>query len=136
MLEPKKILVIRFSSIGDIVLTTPVIRCLKKQLQNTEIHFICKSAFAETLIHNPYIEKLYTFKNDIDEVLHDLKTENYELIIDLHYNLRSLRLKRMLGVKALHFNKLNIITTKNSSIDRYIEYISYLREIKDVIKFI
>jgi len=40
----KKILVIRFSSIGDIVLTTPVIRCLKKQL-NVEVHYLTKTSF-------------------------------------------------------------------------------------------
>ncbi len=103
----KKILIVRFSSIGDIVLTTPVIRCLKNQLEKTEVHFVCKSVFAETILHNPYINKLYTFKKDIDEVIKELKSENYDLIIDLHYNLRSLLLKRKLGVKSFHFDKLN-----------------------------
>lgn len=103
----KKILFVRFSSIGDIVLTTPVLRCVKNQLKEVEVHFICKAIFAETLLHNPYLDKLYTFKKEIDEVLEELKSENYDLIIDLHYNLRSLRLKRKLGVKSLHFNKIN-----------------------------
>ena len=40
-----KILIIRFSSIGDIVLTTPVIRCLKKQLSGCEIHYLTLDDF-------------------------------------------------------------------------------------------
>lgn len=103
-----KILIIRFSSIGDIVLTTPVVRCVKKQIPNAEVHFITKDAFKDTLINNPYIDKLITFKKDISEVLKSLKGENYNFIIDLHHNLRSLKLKLALGKKAYSFNKLNI----------------------------
>ncbi len=103
-----KILIIRFSSIGDIVLTTPIIRCAKQQLSGTEIHFVTKEIFKETLIYNPYIDKLITFKNDITEVYELLKAENYDVIIDLHKNLRSLRLKQFLKTKSYSFNKLNI----------------------------
>ena len=102
-----KILIIRFSSIGDIVLTTPVIRCAKQQLIGTEIHFVTKEAFKDTLSHNPYIDKLITFKNDISEIYEELKTEKYDVIIDLHKNLRSLRLKQFLKTKSYSFDKLN-----------------------------
>ena len=104
----KKILIIRFSSIGDIVLTTPIIRCAKKQLKGTEIHFVTKEAFKSVLIHNPNIDKLYTFKEDVSELYDQLKVENYDVLIDLHKNLRSLRLKQKLKVKSFSFNKLNI----------------------------
>ncbi len=104
----KKILIIRFSSIGDIVLTTPVIRCAKKQLNGTEVHFVTKEAFKSVLIHNPNIDKLYTFKEDVSELYDQLKAENYDVLIDLHKNLRSLRLKQKLKVKSFSFNKLNI----------------------------
>ena len=102
-----KILIIRFSSIGDIVLTTPVIRCAKQQLIGAEIHFVTKEAFKDTLIHNPYIDKLITFKNDITEIYQELKTEKYDVVIDLHKNLRSLRLKQFLKTKSYSFDKLN-----------------------------
>ena len=60
-----KILIIRLSSIGDIVLTTPVIRCLKKQIKGSEIHFLTKKSYAAVLQHNPYIDKLHFWeKND------------------------------------------------------------------------
>ncbi|MCB9225414.1 MAG: glycosyltransferase family 9 protein [Crocinitomicaceae bacterium] len=102
----KKFLIIRFSSIGDIVLTTPVIRCLKEQ-GGGEVHFITKSAFKGILGQNPYIDKLITIDNEITEVLEELKKEEYDHIIDLHHNLRSLRLKKALGRPATAFPKLN-----------------------------
>lgn len=103
-----KILIIRFSSIGDIVLTTPVIRCCKQQLENAEIHYVTKSSFKSVLEHNPYLDKLFTFNNDISEVVPELKKEKYDLVVDLHNNLRSTRLKLALGRKNVSFKKLNI----------------------------
>lgn len=103
-----KILIIRFSSIGDVVLTTPVIRCCKQQVKNSEIHFVTKRSFKSTLEHNPYVNKLITFEKDFKEVLSQLKTENYDFVIDLHNNLRSTRLKLALGKKSSTFKKLNI----------------------------
>jgi len=104
----QKILIVRFSSIGDIVLTTPVIRCIKKQLKDVEVHYVTKEIFKETLAHNPYIDKLFTFKKDVSEIFKDLKSENYDYIIDLHKNLRSLRLKQHLKTKSFSFNKINV----------------------------
>ncbi|MCD4745163.1 MAG: hypothetical protein K8R58_02565, partial [Bacteroidales bacterium] len=63
----KKILIIRFSSIGDIVLTTPVIRCLKKQQKNIEIHFLTKKQFVPVIKENPYIDKIYHIENKLKE---------------------------------------------------------------------
>lgn len=102
-----KILVLRFSSIGDIVLTTPVVRCLKKQT-GAAVHFLTKSGFSTILAPNPYIDKVISFENDVDEVLPDLKSAQYDLVIDLHRNLRSLRVKLALGCPARSFDKLNL----------------------------
>ena len=104
----KKVLVIRFSSIGDIVLTTPVIRCLKQQLPGAEIHYVAKEVFSVVLHGNPYLDKLLTFKKDISEIYEVLQSEKYDLVIDLHKNLRSLRLKQKLGAKSYAFDKLNV----------------------------
>jgi ADP-heptose:LPS heptosyltransferase len=103
-----KILIIRFSSIGDIVLTTPVIRCCKQQLKDAEIHYVTKSSFRSVLEHNPYVDKLFTFDKDLNEVIPQLKKENYDLVVDLHKNLRSVRLKLALGKKSTSFRKLNV----------------------------
>ncbi len=101
-----KILIIRFSSIGDIVLTTPVIRCLKQQL-GAEVHFLTKQSFRAVLAANPHLDKLITIEKEVTEVLADLKKERYDYVIDLHNNLRSWRVKRALGAKAYSFDKLN-----------------------------
>jgi ADP-heptose:LPS heptosyltransferase len=105
----QKILILRFSSIGDIVLTTPVIRACKQQLKSTEIHFVCKRAFRSILEQNPYIDKLHTFESDIKEIYPQLKQEDFDVVIDLHNNLRSFRLKHYLKVKSYSFRKLNVL---------------------------
>ena len=102
-----KILIIRFSSIGDIVLTSPVIRCLKKQT-GTEIHYLTKKNFEKILISNPYVDRVFSIEKEISEVITDLKSMNYDYVIDLHKNLRSLHVKKALGVESFSFNKLNI----------------------------
>lgn len=101
-----KILLLRFSSIGDIVLTTPVARCLKQQL-GAEVHFLTKQAFAPILQANPHVDRVFSFKKEIGEVLRGLQSEQYDWVIDLHHNLRTLRLKLSLGRPARSFNKLN-----------------------------
>lgn len=102
-----KLLIIRFSSIGDIVLTTPIIHAIHEQLPDAEIHYITKKGFASLLTENPRINKLYTIDHSISEVIDQLKSENYNYIIDLHKNIRTLRLKQKLGVKSYSFDKLN-----------------------------
>jgi len=102
-----KILIVRFSSIGDIVLTTPVVRCLKQQLNGLELHYLTKQKFASVIEHNPYIDKLITIKDSTSEVIDQLKQENYDYVLDLHHNIRTLKLKWALGKKSFAFNKLN-----------------------------
>src|SRR5690606_38274921 len=104
---PKKILVIRFSSIGDIVLCSPVFRLLKRQW-NSEIHWLTKSKYQFVNEHNPHIDKIYTFENDYKDLLKELRAENYGLIVDLHKNLRSWRFKRSIASPSISFDKRNI----------------------------
>lgn len=102
-----KILIVRFSSIGDIVLTTPVVHAIHEQLSEVEIHYITKKTFAPLLAENPKISKLYTIEKSISEVIDELKSENYVYVIDLHKNIRTFRLKQKLGVKSYSSDKLN-----------------------------
>ncbi len=85
-----KFLIIRFSSIGDIILTTPVIRCLRKKYPEASIHFLTKSFFTEILAPNPYLTKIHTLNADINVTIEELKKENFDCIIDLHHNIRTL----------------------------------------------
>ena len=137
-----KILVVRFSSIGDIVLTTPVLRCLKQQLKGVELHFITKQKFLSVIEHNPYVDKFYTIDESLTEVIPQLKKENYDYVIDLHHNARTLKLKLALGKKSFSFNKLNwekflIVQFKKNTlpqkhiVDRYFEATSALGIIND-----
>lgn len=103
----KKILLIRFSSIGDIVLTTPVARCLKNQLGAT-VHFLTKKGFFDLLEPNPNIDRIYTFDKNIAEVIPALREEKYDYVIDLHHNLRSLQVKWALHRPSDSFDKLNL----------------------------
>lgn len=102
-----KILILRFSSIGDIVLTTPVIRNLKAQLKDVEIHYATKESYKSILEANPYINKIHTLGDSLNELVRALREENYDYIIDLHHNLRTLIIKTRLGIKSHSFDKLN-----------------------------
>ncbi len=99
-----KVLIVRFSSIGDIVLTTPVIRCVKQQL-GTEVHFLTKPGFASLLEENPYIDKLWTLEDDYAGLICKLKEEKFDYLIDLHKNLRTWRLAIKLRIKRLTYHK-------------------------------
>ena len=102
-----KILIIRFSSIGDIVLTTPVLRAMKEQLPDVEIHYLTKKKFASLLVNNPRIDRLITIDKSINEVMLVLKNEEYDLVVDLHKNVRTLALKTKLKRPSKSFEKLN-----------------------------
>ena len=136
MEESLKILVVRFSSIGDIVLTTPVVRMLKTQL-NAEVHFLTKTPFVSLFKNNPYVDSVFQIDKSINEVISDLKKENYDYVIDLHSNLRTQILKLKLGVTAKSFNKLNwekfLLTNFKTNIlpdvhiiDRYLDTVKFL----------
>ncbi|HRE51118.1 MAG TPA: glycosyltransferase family 9 protein [Flavitalea sp.] len=102
-----KFLVIRFSSIGDIVLATPVVRCLKKQIITAEVHFLTKSSFRIVTESNPYIDKFFYYDDNLSGLITELKKEQYDYVIDLHNNIRSIKIKRALGVKYYTISKLN-----------------------------
>jgi ADP-heptose:LPS heptosyltransferase len=102
-----KFLIIRFSSIGDIVLTTPVVRCLKKQVAAAEVHYLTKASFLPILSADPYIDKIHVLGDDLAGAITELEKEDFDYVIDLHHNLRTLRVKRALRKKSFSFNKLN-----------------------------
>ena len=132
-----KILIIRFSSIGDIVLTSPVIRCLKLQT-GAEIHYLTKQPFVALLKNNPHVSKVFAIDKRVGEVLPALRREKYDYIIDLHHNLRTFILKcRLPFVKSYAFKKLNFEKwlfvnfkinrlPKKHIVDRYLETVKSL----------
>jgi ADP-heptose:LPS heptosyltransferase len=100
-----KILIIRFSSIGDLVWTTPVIRTVKQQVPECELHFVTKTSYAEMFVANPYIDKLFLLKDNLAPLVKQLKDEKYDYVIDLHKNLRTLKMKLSLSGRKFTYNK-------------------------------
>lgn len=101
-----KILVIRFSSIGDIVLTTPVVRMLAKS--GHEVFYLTKKRYTNLLQNNPYIKKIYPFDTSLSEVVAAIRKDDMDYIVDLHRNLRTMRVKLALRKPARSFRKLNL----------------------------
>src|SRR5690606_4551028 len=123
------------------VLTTPVIRCIKKQL-NAEIHYYTKKSFNDILVHNPYINRIHLLEDDMTAQLNELKQEKFDYIIDLHHNLRTLRIKQSLKVKSFSFDKLNfkkwlLVNFKKNYlptthiVDRYLDTVKTLGVVND-----
>ena len=102
-----KILVLRFSSIGDIVLTSPVVRALAQQVPGARVHFATKPAHRGLVEPNPYISKGHYLTGSLQELVRELKAERFDYVIDLHHNLRTALIKLQLGVPASSFDKLN-----------------------------
>ena len=102
-----KFLILRFSSIGDIVLTTPVVRCLKLQYRHAEIHYLTKPAFKSILEHNPYLTQVHVLDKPLLKKVMELKQLGFDYIIDLHNNLRTRIIKSAMDVPAFSFDKLN-----------------------------
>lgn len=137
-----KILIIRFSSIGDIVLTTPVIRNIKNQIPGCELHYCTKLNFKAILESNPYVDKIFCYEKDLKGLIEKLKEEKYDFVIDLHNNLRSLIIKKSLNTKAFSFDKLNfkkwlLVNFKINKmppvhiVDRYMETTKSLKIVND-----
>ena len=107
-MEPKKkFLILRFSSIGDIVLTSPVVRAIKLQIVDAEVHYCTKIQFRTIVENSPYIDKCFYLEDSLQRLIQQLRAEQYDYIIDLHHNLRTRIVKWQLGVKSYSFDKLN-----------------------------
>lgn len=143
MKAPKKILVIRFSSMGDIIYTTPVVRCLKEQLPGCEVHFLTKKQFHYIYQKNPYLTKLHILKPTLKETINDIKAENFDYIIDLHNNLRTSLIKLFTGISVSTYKKHSVkkwlalklkwhsLFSKEHLVDRYLETVKFLGVVND-----
>lgn len=140
-----KVLIIRFSSIGDIVLTSPIVRCLKKQKPNCEIHYLTKQQNASLLQNNPYVDKVFTLSSGaggFHSLIKELRAESYDFVVDLHKNLRSRRVvfalkKPFSSFPKLNFKKFVLVRFKQNLmpdvhiVDRYFEAVKDLKVVND-----
>ncbi len=132
-----KILILRFSSIGDIVLTTPVVRCLKQAFTGAEIHYCTKRKYEELIAHNPYIDKCHYLDDSLSALVSELRSEQYDFVIDLHSSLRTRLIKYRLGKRAFTVDKINLrkwlyvrfkanVMPPVHIVDRYMNTISWM----------
>ena len=137
----KKVLIIRFSSIGDIIITTPVIRCIKRQL-NAEVHFLTYKRFESVIHTNPHIDRIISIEKLNIDVIKYLRSEQYDLIVDLHKNLKTFIIKSLLSSTSISFNKLNLqkwilvntgfnLMPQKHLIDRYFEALADINVFDD-----
>jgi len=103
-----KILVIRLSSIGDVLLTTPVLRALKQQLPSATVHLLTKKGCAALMQHNVHLDAVVPLGDSVDATVDALRKEAYDCVVDLHNNHRSRRIRRALGLKRYVYRKENL----------------------------
>jgi heptosyltransferase-2 len=103
---PDKILIIRLSSIGDILLSTPFIRQVRRTYPKAQIDFVVKDIYKNLLVHNPHIDELFYIqlqeeKKELSQLKKKLRNKSYTVVFDLHNNLRSNYLKRGINADAI-----------------------------------
>jgi heptosyltransferase-2 len=149
VIDPKKILVIRFSSIGDIVLSSPLLRVLRIRFPLAIIDFIVRKEYADLVRYDRNLNLIYEFdaKEGLDGLRRlktQLKMEHYDLVVDIHNSFRSKYLRTFLGVKNIvtinkrifartllvNFKK-NCYQDITSVVDRYIEAVGKYGVIND-----
>ncbi len=139
-----KILIIRFSSIGDIILASPLIRSVKLTYPDAQIDFIVRKEYAELVKFNPYLSNIIEFDSDkrykgMQEITAKINTNAYSIILDIQNNFRSKFLSyRSKTKKISHLNKratLRFLLT-NFKINLYRDYVSvadrYLETVKEL----
>ena len=107
-----KILVIRLSSIGDIILTTPVLKAFKEKYPEAVIDFLVLDRFKDSIEGVPYIDNIILFNKKKNDGLHnmenfgkELKKNGYDYIFDLHSKIRSKVISKNIGVKTFTYKK-------------------------------
>jgi heptosyltransferase-2 len=122
---------------GDIIYTTPVVRCLKQQLPGARVHFLTKSAFKYIYDNNPYVDEVLLLKQNLSDTIAEIKNGQYDYIIDLHNNLRTAIIKLRVGVKSSTFPKYTIrkwlslklkknLVPPTHIVERYMQAVAFL----------
>ena len=121
-----KILVIRLSSLGDIILTTPIIRAIKENYPKLRIDFMLRKEYGDILKFNPNINELILLNKDykLDQIRDLIKNNGYNLIIDLQNNLRSrllsFNITEIRRFKKPHIKKLLLVKLKLNTFNKVI----------------
>lgn len=86
-----RILIIRLSSLGDVLLTTPVIRAIKKEFPGASIDFLVREEYVDAIKFNPNINVVYALSRSEKSkfLIKVLNGNRYNFIVDLQNNIRS-----------------------------------------------
>ena len=113
-----RVLIIRLSSIGDVILTTPVLKELKKKYPNIVIDFLVMENFKDAISECPYIDNLILFNKKKHDGLKnmiafgkELKKNNYDYVFDLHAKVRSKIISSSIGSKIYTYKKRSLLKT-------------------------
>ncbi len=98
MPKSKKLL-IRLSSAGDVLLTSPLLRLMKGREPDSEIHFVVKSQYADLIRLNPNVNEIHLVQDQptvhaLEETRLKLAAQKFDMTLDLHNNFRSVYLRR------------------------------------------
>ncbi len=105
------LLIVRLSSLGDVLLTTPLIRSIKKQYPYINLDFLVRKEYSDLLKLNPHLNKILIYENDkekIKQLKNKICENDYDGIIDLQNNLRTLLLLKCYGSSVAGFSKRNV----------------------------
>ncbi len=105
-----KLLIVRLSSLGDILLTTPLIRSIKQKYPSVKIDFVLREEYHDLLKLNPHVKNVFLYprnKKKIKLLKENICNNNYDLILDLQNNIRSSGLLRCYGSSTVGFEKKN-----------------------------
>lgn len=132
MSEVNKILVIRLSSFGDIVLTFPFINELRRLYSNAKIHFVCKEQYKQLSGLHPYIDEVIVFNSNLKQKLLENK---YDIVFDLQRNFNSRKIlpsnSRTFKVKKETWKKYILVHLKINLLKNFIPvYKKYLNALK------
>ncbi|MBI3005335.1 MAG: lipopolysaccharide heptosyltransferase II [Ignavibacteriales bacterium] len=134
-----KTLVIRFSSVGDIVLSTPLLRVLRKRFPEGQVDYVTRKEYAELVRSNHNLNVTYEYDAatgfaGLRKLKQRIVAEKYDLIVDIHDSLRSKYLRSFrAGTETVAINKRkferymlvqrkeNLYKEVVSVADRYIE---------------
>ena len=124
-ISPSNILIIRLSSLGDILFTTPLIRVLRKRFPQSQLHVLTSARYRELFSHNPNLDRVIALDSDaglgrIWSMGKQFRNAKYDTVIDLHGSLRSLIIRfrihapRILRFRKYRFHRAILIVCKRN----------------------
>jgi len=108
-----RVLCVRFSSIGDVLLTTPLVRALHRRHPDAELYFVTKRAMAPLVVENPYLDRVIELepKERITDLARRLRALRPTHGLDLHGSLRSAALRLLVPCQWGRYSKRRLART-------------------------